>query len=784
MNPTAAPDATAWLHQGATLRQQGHTEQALSCYEQALSLPDAPPAAWFNAGNALFDLGRWAAARQRFESCLALPAPLPAELAEAAHLQAARCAAKQGELSAARAHFAAVLRLNPQQFSAWLEAGHVCRTQGATEQMIGAYQHATAAAPQRWEGHLALARGLEDLARWDEAAASYHRALLCTDTAADGPRLRLRQHHQMARWRLERGDAARALEALRAALACLPPPRPDDAAPALGLNEWAELHIDLGEILIRLGLTDEAHRALEHASQATAETTLARLAELAFRSNLWQEAQAVLRRNVSLHPDSATAHWNLAHALAESWQMEDALAELAHAEALAPMPGARSMRASIAGRMGDAATALQLYRELAAEEGPRSKMVSSAAMSTLYCDHLHPAEVAELHRTWFAPLGEGSRSPATFTNPRQPERRLRLGLVTADFHHQHPVNIFMQPVLRRLDRQQFECVVYFVGVSYDEQTHLAKQRVDRWVECTTWSDALLAQRIEADGIDVLLDLAGHTSHQRMALFARRAAPVQATFLGYPGSTGVPNMDWIVADAVVAPPEHAPLYSERIARLPHAVFCFAPEADYPFPPLPDAHATRPLTFGSFNNVPKLTPHTLGLWAQVLHAVPGSRLLLKAPSFKDPGAVRRFSEAFQRLGIAPQRLLFRGPTGLADMMAEYADVDIALDPTPYNGGTTTLQALWMGTPVLTRCGQTFVSRMGASFMQAAGLPDWVAHSDADYVAIAQRMAADRPGLLALRRSLRQRLLARPAWDIDRYTADFGALLRHIWRVACDS
>lgn len=782
MPPPAAPHAADWLHQGAALRQQGQTEAALHCYEQALALPDAPPAAWFNAGNALFDLGRWREAQQRFENCLALQPPIPNELAEAAHLQAARCAVKQGAAPAARAHFAAVLRLNPQQFSAWLEAGHVCRTQGAIEQMLGAYRHATQAAPQRWEGHLALARALEDQARWDEAAASYHRALACTDTAAEPPALRRRLLHKMARWRLERGDAPRALEALREALACQPAPLPNDPTQDAWLNEWAELQIDVGETLIRLGVTEAAHRALEQASLATAETTLARLAELSFRSNLWQEAQAVLRRNVALHPQSATAHWNLAHALAESWQMEEALAVLAQAEALAPMPGARSMRASVAGRQGDAATALQIYRELAEEEGPRSKMVSSAAMSTLYCDHLHPAEVAALHRAWFAPLGEGARTRASFANPRQPERRLRLGLVTADFHHQHPVNIFMQPVLRRLDPQQFERVVYFVGVSYDEQTHLAKQRVDRWVECTTWSDALLAQRIEADGIDVLLDLAGHTSYQRMALFARRTAPVQATFLGYPGSTGVPNMDWIVADAVVAPPEHAALYSERIARLPHTVFCFAPEADYPFPTLPDAHATRPLTFGSFNNVPKLTPHTLRLWAQVLHAVPGSRLLLKAPSFKDPGAVRRFSEAFQRLGIGPQRLLFRGPTGLADMMAEYADVDIALDPTPYNGGTTTLQALWMGTPVLTLCGRTFVSRMGTSFLQAAGLPDWVAHSDADYVAIAQRMAADRTGLLALRRSLRQRLLARPAWDIARYSTDFSALLRALWRDAC--
>ena len=765
--------AVDWLQEGIRLRQQGHLEQALTCYERALASPHPSPAAGFNAGNVLFDLGRWADSQARLEACLTLP-ELPATLAEAAHLQAARCAVKRGEASAARAHFSAVLRLNPQQFSAWLEAGHVCRTQGLMDQMTGAYQRAVAVAPQRWEGHLALARGLELQARWDEAAASYHRAVACA-MATGGGSLCRSVHQRMARWRLERGDAARALEALRQALAHLPDPSPDT------LNERAELHIDVGEVLLRLGMTEEAHRALELASQATAEATLARLAELSFRSNLWQEAQAVLRRNVALHPESATARWNLAHALAESWQMEEALAELARAEALAPMPGARSMRASIAGRQGDAATALALYRALAKEEGALSKMASSAAMSTLYCDTLRPADVAAIHRELFAPLGVGARLRHSFARSSEPGRRLKVGWVTADFHHQHPVNIFMQPVLQRLDRQQFEQVVYFVGVSYDAQTHLAKQRVDQWTECSTWSDALLAQRIDDDGIDILVDLAGHTSYQRMSLFARRAAPVQVTFLGYPGSTGVPNMDWIIADEVVAPPQDAALYSEQIARLPHTVFCFAPEADYPFPVLPDSHATRPLTFGSFNNVPKLTPHTIQLWAAVLKAVPDACLLLKAPSFKDPGAVRRFTQAFEQWGIAPQRLMFRGPTGLADMMAEYADVDIALDPTPYNGGTTTLQALWMGTPVLTRCGGQFVSRMGASFMQAAGLPEWVAHSDAEFVALAQRMAADRAGLLALRRGLRQRLLARPAWDIDRYVTDLAGLLRHMWHAS---
>jgi predicted O-linked N-acetylglucosamine transferase (SPINDLY family) len=175
----------------------------------------------------------------------------------------------------------------------------------------------------------------------------------------------------------------------------------------------------------------------------------------------------------------------------------------------------------------------------------------------------------------------------------------------------------------------------------------------------------------------------------------------------------------------------------------------------------------LTFGSFNNVPKLTPRTLALWAQILQAVPGSRLLLKAPSFSDAGAVRLFGERLQQLGADLGRIEFRGPTGLNDMMAEYADMDIALDPLPYNGGTTSLQAMWMGVPVVTQRGQHFVSRMGASFMTAAGLPEWVADDDEGYVRAAVQMAQDRSALLVLKRGLRDRLKTRRAWDVVAHT-----------------
>jgi predicted O-linked N-acetylglucosamine transferase (SPINDLY family) len=378
----------------------------------------------------------------------------------------------------------------------------------------------------------------------------------------------------------------------------------------------------------------------------------------------------------------------------------------------------------------------------------------------------------------FAHLGHNARSVSSFKNDKSPDRPLRVGLVSADFHHQHPVNIFMQPVLARLDRRAVEVTMYFTGVSHDEQTQLAKRRVARWVEATSWNDSQLSRRIEEDGIDILLDLSGHTSMQRMSLLGRRAAPVQATFLGYPGSTGVPNIDWLIADKVVAPEGSEGLFSERLMRLPHSVFCFAPETDYPFPDYGQAHAQRPLTFGSFNNVPKLTPHTVKLWAAVLHEVPDSRLLLKAPSFKDEGAIEAFAQRFQAEGIARERLEFRGPVGLTDMMAEYADVDIALDTVPYNGGTTSLQALWMGVPVVVKAGGNFVSRMGASFMSAAGLNDWVAETDADYVRIASSMARDRQALLALKRGLRERLQAAPAWDVDQYTHDFENALRQMW------
>ncbi len=711
----------------------------------------------FNAGNTAWRAQNWALALTEYEAALAAEPAF-----EQALLGRARALVRLGEWMPAREAFAALLRAHPQQYSGWLEAGHLCRQMGELQQAAGAYQRAMDAAPERYEAPLAMARVLHQLDQKPLASKAFEQAMaLATAQANDkGPStLPAEVAHRMGQYLLELGDNLAAVQVLRLALQ-------SEAKPG-DVNRQAEVQMDLGEALLRLGQQGAALQVLTQASAATDEPTLARLGAMAFRHNLWQEALAVLRKCVDLYPQSPTARWNLAHLLAECWQMDEAEQVLQEAERLGPMPGAKSMRASIAGRQGDADTALRLYRELASESGSPNNLASSSAMSSLYSDQLSAQAVADLHRELFAPLGQGARARESFVRAPLDGRRIKLGIVSADFHHQHPVNIFMQPLLREIDRSRFEVFLYFTGVSYDDQTRLAQQRVEHWVESTTLNDTQLAKRIDADQIDVLLDLAGHTGQQRMSLFGKRAAPVQATYLGYPGSTGVPNMDWVLGDDVVTPPGDESLCSERIARLPGVVFCYAPEVDYAYPVYADAVAQRPLTFGSFNNVPKLTPRTLALWAQILQAVPDARLLLKAPSFSDSGAVCLFGERLQALGVDLARVDFRGPTGLTDMMAEYADVDIALDPVPYNGGTTSLQALWMGVPVVTQAGHNFVSRMGASFMTAAGLPEWVAEDDAAYVRIACQMAQDRAALLTLKRGLRERLKAQRGWDVVAHT-----------------
>ncbi|MFN9547829.1 MAG: tetratricopeptide repeat protein [Cyanobacteriota bacterium] len=574
--------------------------------------------------------------------------------------------------------------------------------------------------------------------------------------------------HWLGLWRLNGGDASGAIAALSGLV---------DRQP---LRHGSMLY--LGEALLRAGHRPAAEVAFTRASSSANPAVLRLLAQRVFQHNYWQEAIAVLQRADRLQPDNRDTLLALAQIHWQVYNLSDAEALCRRVLELDPANSeVRYLLNALPGRRGDAAAHLAAVEAHYAELGePGSRLASSIAMASLYVDDRTPEQVAMLHQRLCAPIEAAAPTTQCLLRNPDPERPLRLGLVSGDFHRQHPVNLFMLPLLERLDRDHFPVNVYHTGTMHDEYTARARTAAAHWIEAGAIDDPALRQRIQADGIDILIDLAGHTSSHRLGLFALRAAPVQATFLGYPHSTGLSRMDWLIGDPIVSPAAHAHLFSEGIAQLPGSVFCWCPVDDYPLPPPRPAEA--PLVFGSFNNIMKLSPRTIRLWAALLRDLPEARLLLKAPSLGDVSVVERFRGLFAAEGLDPERLLLEGPEELGLMMARYGAIDIALDPTPYNGGTTTLQALWMGVPVIALRGGNFVSRMGASFLTSLGRPEWIADSEAEYRAIARRLAAECSSLRQGRAALRQRMALGGLADLERYTADFEQLLRRMWRHHC--
>ncbi len=618
--------------------------------------------------------------------------------------------------------------------------------------------------PDDWLGWLYLARLHELLG----GSQDLHRRALAEAIALEvipGESL-----HWLGYWRLHAGDASAAVAALSGLL---------DVRPVR-----CGSMMFLGEALLHIGNIAAAEKAFTRASLSLSPEFLVSLSARVYAHNYWQEAISILRKALDLRPAHAPTWLALAKIQSEVYALADCRESLRRVQQLDPDNlEADLINAGLQGRMGDAKAhlaALQIAYEAGGD--PLSRLASSIAMTSLYQDEWTPQAIASLHRRLCAPIEARVGLKTNFANVRTTNRRLRIGYVTGDLHRQHPVNLFLLPVLKCHNHEQFEVSIYYTGVMHDEYTHQAKACADRWIEAAALDDAALHKIIHGDHIDVLIDLAGHTATHRLGVFAMRAAPVQTTFLGYPYSTGLSSMDWLIGDRIVTPAEHADLYSEGLAQLPHSVFCWAPVDEHPLPPARPHDAA--LMFGSFNNAMKLSAKTIAIWSALLKTVPESRLLLKAPSLKDASVQTRFADLFAAHGVSRQRIEFRGPTGLAEMMQEYGDIDIALDPMPYNGGTTTLQALWMGVPVITLAGGNFAGRMGASFLTTLSQTDWIAHDAADYVCKAKALAEQIVSLRQGRARLRERLQASPLCDIATYTRDIEKLYRQMWEAHCNA
>jgi predicted O-linked N-acetylglucosamine transferase (SPINDLY family) len=376
--------------------------------------------------------------------------------------------------------------------------------------------------------------------------------------------------------------------------------------------------------------------------------------------------------------------------------------------------------------------------------------------------------------------------PPQFTTPRDradPDRRLRIGYVSRDFRL-HSVAYFIEPVIAHHDRAGYGIYCYYLAADHDDTTQRLSQSADVWREAHGASVDEIAARIYADEIDILVDLGGHTKLNRLGVFSRKPAPVQATWLGYPDTTGLASIDYRITDTVADPPGLTDeIHTERLLRLEPPFVCYQPPHESPAVDLRETAGD--VVFGSFNMLIKLNGPLIDMWAQILKAVPDSRLLIKSGLLEHDEAVWRVHERFEKAGIARSRVELRALTQhRMDHLAAYGEVDVALDTFPYNGATTTCEALWMGVPVVTLAGESHMSRVGASLLTAVGLSNLISASTAEYVQTAVALGRDPALRRALRAGMRDRLAASALLDHAGFTRKLEGALRRAWRAWCES
>jgi predicted O-linked N-acetylglucosamine transferase (SPINDLY family) len=356
--------------------------------------------------------------------------------------------------------------------------------------------------------------------------------------------------------------------------------------------------------------------------------------------------------------------------------------------------------------------------------------------------------------------------------------RLRVGMVSGDLRN-HPVGYFLESLLAELNPARIDLVAYPTDAYSDALTARIQPNFSMWKPLVGMNDKDAANLIHADGVHVLLDLSGHSRHGRLPVFAWKPAPVQAAWLGYFATTGVAEVDYLLADPVGVPNDHQKNFTEKIWYLPETRLCFSPPAtDLPVAPLP-ALKSGYTTFGCFQNMAKVDDNVLAVWSEILAALPETRLRWQCYQLGDPAIAKQLVPRLQKQGINPEQVTLHGSTSREAYLAAHSEVDMILDSFPYPGGTTTCEALWMGVPTLTLAGDTLLARQGASLMTAAGLEDWIATSKKDYINHAVALASDMHQLSVLRARLREQVRTSPLFDAPRFARNFEDALWGMWQ-----
>jgi len=540
----------------------------------------------------------------------------------------------------------------------------------------------------------------------------------------------------------------------------------------------------LGMLAYRQGKLAEAERYLVHAISL-------RPGEAQFSNHLGStlcglgqldEGIAAYRRSLKLNPQLPDTHYNLGNALKRKGKL--LLALKSYERALKLNPTFVAARQNLANLLRDQGQAIKAEGMLdrAWRQHPEHVVLGSNYVFNLNY-HITDGERLLKEHLRFAGIHAPHPCPPhrAFANAPDPDRRLRIGYLSADFRR-HSVAHFIEPLIRHHHRDLCEVYCYASVPNADEVTERLAQLADVWRNVRHVPDAAVEEQIRRDGVDILVDLAGHTSDHRLLVFAKKPAPIQVTYLGYPNTTGMRCIDYRITDALADPPGNERWYVEQLLRLPNGFLSFVAPHGAPAVNPPPFVSKGHLTFGCFNAMAKIQPGLIELWSDILKVVPGSRLLLKNESLADDQVQHMLLRSFRRHGVAADRLILHGRIpSQCDHLALYHDVDIALDTFPYNGTTTTCEALWMGVPVISLYGELHASRVGLSLLSRLDLTDLAAATSGQCLSVATALARDESRLERLRYALRG-LVQERLCDAEGFAASVEEAYRDIWRAWC--
>jgi protein O-GlcNAc transferase len=716
-----------------------------------------------------------------------------------------RAERESGSLGSAILSFRRALAVDSSAAGLWSMLSNALREAGRVSEALEAARKAVELDRELAEAHLNEGAALHASGVFADAILSYFVAQLCPGLrevalanlktaarmlgkrAGEDPVVRL-----VARWIGGRGDPALLSEIAALvrktrpwiALVCLE--RAQHQAPSAAVER------QLASVLWDLGRVQPALERLLHAIATDRRDVLSYrlLGEWLSAPNKINLESSGWRRLFDECPPDVPALRNIGVALRRRGFPMSAVTMQRRALELDPTNLAALVNLGAAlSTQGENAEAIAVYRRALSIEPTHRKTWSNLLFSL----HLDPAQtpggIFEEHRLFGKLFGSSGAAAASHTpasghvSPVRATplsgRRLRVGYVSPDFRS-HPVAHFIEPVLAAHDRKQVEVFCYSDVEHPDDVTARLGKSAEHFHACARWSDAALRERIVADGVDILVDLTGHTGNNRLSVFATRPCPVQVSWLGYFDTTGLGAIDYRIADAASVPQSAERYFVERVVRLPRSANCFLPP-DGPEPSVPPCLARGHITFGCYNNPAKVNRRTVAVFARVLAATPDSRLLFKYLAFNDPGMRARYSAWFEEAGIAPERIQFEGPSSLERFHESFSRIDIALDPFPYSGETTALHTLWMGVPLVALEGETLARRLASRVLRIAQLDAWVARDEDEYVRIAADLAGDTARLTRTRHLLRGQLSASALFDYPGVTRDLEAAYHGMLREA---